>query len=536
MVNRFILVAVLVAVALGAEFVGERTPLKDLKKTFEEHDPYKIAAMIEEAGGKVPKALEDLMALKDKIDAMGGGGDHGASGGKFAKNSSGKSKGKSAPKVTPSKSNISNMISAIPVVVTPKADEPKKTTPKPTPKPTPAAKTPEKPAKAPESKQELVDKYVSKQKGEAKAASIVVGPTDTVLSQCVKGECCDVSSGKFKKAGVTCYSSPCAAPSKCLGSSSHCPPSTEFLPDGTPCPSGTCQRGVCVAAAAVRQINNRRRPRHMNTAHRTPAPASAPVPPPPPAPAANITVNKISCLAGGCCDLASGFVKKAGSPCTESKHECYVSENVCNGLDAKCPRKAVPDGTPCSKGTCQNGQCVSPDKDKKAMSKKHSKRNFELDNNLNILRHKIRQAQKRQVFIHKAIKKNKLDEERRIARRALDFVNRRVKYEADLAQRAVYPYQTTTDMYDDPMNDENLHNYVSDVTNEQANYNNYVLTQTNANLQSAKPYEDFPWQLAVVFVAFVAIVCLIVGIVKVARSGSKKQKKERTEDYEYENF
>jgi len=376
-------------------------------------------------------------------------------------------------------------------------------------------------------KQQLVDKYVAEAKGEAKAAAIQVTAAPKPTYECSHGECCDIKTGRFKTAGVTCYRTPCSGPSQCLGVSSQCPPSTSFIADGTACPDGYCSSGVCVKGAPPKNTT-----------------ASKP----------NVDIvtddgknanwyvvdHKIKCTQGGCCNLETGFVKVLGSTCTASKHECYESVSTCNGYESKCPRKAVADGTACTGGTCHNGVCIStapvsaPESGK--LSELNQKQADAMDIAIAELDAKISKARRRQQVLEKAMKHHKIENNRRFLRSALDMTHKKIKSEYELARRAVYPFQTTTteeQLFDTGAHDYTVHDYVKQLAKEQQDYNKKLYSNAASILQSSATSKSDGFSFALVggFTLFVIALVLIVFFVKTARGKSKKSK-----DEDYDNF
>jgi hypothetical protein len=401
-----------------------------------------------------------------------------------------------------------------------------------------------------------------KEKAAAKSRAILTTSSSLSLSSpslnCGAGECCDLQSGKYKAKGTLCQSSPCSAPSACLGVSSHCPPSSSFAQDGSLCPGGSCKTGVCVATTPLSSLSSlpsslphpKASPSKEGKVHDATNPSVYPSSDGMGKTKFFVGSLKVKCTQGGCCDQSTGFVKAMGAACTSSKHECYEAMGTCNGYESKCPRKAVEDGTECSTGMCVSGRCRASAKQKEAtrvaleqesvaeedlkLSSEAEKRNEELDNGLAELEAKIAKAKKRQRIIKKALLHNENESKRSIVRHVLDKVHKKIKTEHDLAKRSLYPYQITATLeeaQDNKESDFNIHKYVKRLAEEEQRYNTDTLSMAAANLQASNgTYESFPWFAAGALMLLVVIVSLIVGIVKAAKS--KKSKAIKDEEYE----
>lgn len=178
---------------------------------------------------------------------------------------------------------------------------------------------------------------------------------------CTEGECCDLTTFNFKEKGTPCSSNPCVSGSTCLGNSNQCPPppaETRVLAkDGTACPAGVCQSGLCKHVIECEE---------GECCH-----------------AGRKVANYTACSVGRCFDgkceydklcvgdcCEGGESEKAlanGTPCENGSGICVSGRcralpacmgDCCNGSDNSV---AKPDGLPCNHGAgeCQKGLCVA---------------------------------------------------------------------------------------------------------------------------------------------------------------------------------
>ena len=536
-----ILTALLVGLSIAVDYVSEQNPTSDFKKMFAKVDFKKANDAERKFNVKIPSIMEDL-EMSQVI------GDPKKSAENFvqllknsAKSSSSSSSSQSASKKSSARSSTKTANSS--------ASSPKKNA---------ATSSSTKSAAKTSTKEQLLAKYIAEEKGDAKARAIQTTSSNaTTVFECSHGECCDVKTGKYKTAGMTCYRTPCSGPSQCLGVSGECPPALTHKADGTSCPGGVRQMGVCVSSIYAPTASTLSAQSLTTQKSSSSSSSSAKVKSSTPVPTTfNVFDHKIKCTQGGCCNLKTGYVKVLGSTCETSKHECYEAVNYCNGYESKCPRKAVADGTPCSNGgQCMNGVCTaatrlssssssstssafsstSTKSDTDGMSAVGKEQVSEYDVNLAQLESKIRRAKERQEKLKKAIRKHKQENNKRFIRAALDYTNKKVNEEYELARRAVYPYKTAVshaEAIDNAGRDFSIHEYIAQMAKEQQRYDEQVMRQANAKLQSSNgKYRSFPWIACGVFVLAVVALCLIVGISKASKS-SRKKKSVSSEEYE----
>jgi phosphoglycolate phosphatase-like HAD superfamily hydrolase len=264
--------------------------------------------------------------------------------------------------------------------------------------------------------------------------------------------------------------------------------------------------------------------------------------------------NNIKCTSGGCCNLKTGRVKIGGSPCTPSKHECYVDVGTCNGYEYKCPRKAAPENTKCSVGFCKSGVCtaeksdvvstakaaavaamVAAEEGAEALSEETAARQEEIDERIRELEAKISEAQEQQKKIQQRVKENRRISAKRLMKTAIDDLYKYTKNEHELGVRSMYPYKVTAtreQALDNAASDFNLHDYVKQMTVERQKREAATMKMAASHLASTNAKAAIPWQMLIIAVLAVVAIAIIVAIVMVAKSGGKKPKS----DEDYDNF